>query len=304
MSATLINFPLALVVDGILSFIQSRFKNPAIVPSEYRWHTSDKCSKIRISGQYPIDNAKPGSVPSITVRRSGLQFANRAIDNASRAEPNTFENAVYQDWMDGTIDIMCEGEGSEASTLANFLAIEFQANRHDIVNVLQFIRHISYLDVGPEIIVDKNVEPRRYQVLLRLKVSVYLGWIKRSEDTIPFNKLAIRDIDSDCTWESDGGSLTIGESYIDDDSADFGLLLTNNPQLLEAELTKKWYYVMIGDSNRLYQVEEILTNHRLRLSDKDATDSIIPFNPIETKSGVSYKVLWNSVHIYIELPKV
>ena len=94
MATDMLNFPIALVVDGILSFIQNRFSKPEIVPATYRWNPDEKCSKIRISGTYAIDNQKPGSIPSITVRRSGFQFASRTIDNLAGADANVLTNST------------------------------------------------------------------------------------------------------------------------------------------------------------------------------------------------------------------
>jgi hypothetical protein len=303
MPSDLLNLPFGLVVDGFLSFIQSRFSNPEITPPAYRWNPDETQSRIRISSTYVIDNAKSGSIPSITVRRSGLQFASRVMDNLASADANVLTNAQYEDWADGTIDILCEaGSASEASSLANFLAIEIQANRKGIKYTLPFMRYISWADVGPETPVEQNVEVRRWQVFLRIKISVYLGWIKKEIDLDPFNKISITNISSENTWNSDSGTITPGQPYIVDNTADFGILKTNNPQLLSAELNKKWYYVLIGEDTRLYTIEEIINNHQIRLSDRDLNNSVIPFNPPEGLT-THYRIVWNTIHLKVELPK-
>lgn len=303
MPSDLLNLPFGLVVDGFLSFIQSRFSNPEITPPAYRWNPDETQSRIRISSTYVIDNAKSGGIPSITVRRSGLQFASRVMDNLASADANVLTNAQYEDWADGTIDMLCEaGSASEASSLANFLAIEIQANRKGIKYTLPFIRYISWADVGPETPVEQNVEVRRWQVFLRIKISVYLGWIKKEIDLTPFNKISITNISSDNTWESDTGIITPGQPYIVDNTADFGIFRINKPQLLVSELQKKWYYVLMEDNNRLYIIEEIINNHQIRLSDKDERNIVVPYNPSESKN-INYKIVWNTIHLKVEIPK-
>jgi hypothetical protein len=303
MPTDMLNLPFGLVVDGFLSFIQNRFSKPEITPPAYRWHPDETKSKIRISSIYVIDNAKAGSIPSITVRRSGLQFSLRGIDNLAKADANVFTNAEYEDWADGAIDIICEaGSASEASSLINFLAIEIQANRKAIKYTLPFLRYIAYSDVGPETPVEQNVEVRRWQVFLRIKISIYLGWIKKVETIDPFNKLNIKNISKDNTWESEHGVITKNQPYIYDNTADFGLLNTNHPQFLEAELYKKWYYVLIGDDSRLYTIEEVINNHQIRLSDKDNHNVVVPYNPSESLTTY-YRIVWNTIHLDIEIPK-
>ena len=303
MPSDLLHLPFALVVDGFLSFIQNRFLKPEITPPAYRWNPDDTQSRIRISGQYSIDNAKSGSIPSITVRRSGLRFANMGIDNLASADANVLTNAKYEDWADGSIDILCEsGVPSEASSLANFLAIEIQANRHGIKYTLPFVRFITYVGVGPEILVEQNAEPRRFQVMLTISVSIYMGWIKKEVAIDPFNKVSIRNISSENTWESSSGIITKNQPFIVDNTADFGLLNTNNPQLLSAELNMKWYYVLIGDDDRLYTVEEVINNHQIRLSDRDKNNNVVPYNPSSSLT-TKYRIVWNTIHLNVEIPK-
>jgi hypothetical protein len=301
MPTDLLNFPVGLVVDGITSFIQHRFSKPEITPPQYRWSSDDAQSRIRISAIYSIDNSKPGSIPSITVRRTSLSFASAGINNLAKADANVLTNAMYEDWMDGGIDILCEaGAASEASSLANYLAIEFQANRHSMKEVLPFLRHLEYMEIGPEMMAEQNVEPRRWQVYLRLKISVYIGWIKREGSIDKFNKFSLTDISPNNTWKSDEGIITKNEPYIKDNTADFGILKINNPQLLSAELNQKWYYVLIGDDQRLYTIEEIINNHQLRLSDKDQNDIVVPYNPSESFT-TNYRIVWNTIHLRVEI---
>ena len=303
MTTSALNFPVGLVVDGFCSFLQNRFSNPEVTPPTYRWNADDSQSRVRISGPYSTDNAKPGSIPSITVRRGTMQFAKRGIDNLKSADKNVLTNPIYEDWMDSSIDFLIEtGSASESSSLANFLAIEIQANRHYIREVLTFIRYISYMSIGPEVPVEQTgVTIRRWQVMLTFNVSVYIGWTRRSTEDEQFDKMSLRNVSSD-SWSSETGEIVAGEMYLTDNSADFGLLNTSNPQLLSSELQRKWYYVSIGDDPKLYTVEQIVNNHKLRLSDIDEKQNIIPYNP-ELSMMSSYKVLWNDIHLHFELPK-
>ena len=46
MATGLINFPLALVTDGLISYLQHVFSSPEHTPSEYRWNANDRSSRI------------------------------------------------------------------------------------------------------------------------------------------------------------------------------------------------------------------------------------------------------------------
>ncbi len=73
-----------------------------------------------------------------------------------------------------------------------------------------------------------------------------------------------------------------------------------------------WYYVSFEYENYevLYQVLEIVSSTELRLGLEVMRDSIdnprefTPFNPEESKVKVNYKLLWNSVHLSIEIPTI
>lgn len=307
MATTMLNFPIAVTVDALLSFLQHRFSKPEITPSAYRWSQDDRQSRIRISGSHAIDNEKPGSRPSITVERGSFSFAHRAIDNLQSADPNTFLNPKYKDWMDGSVNIICESRvASEASSLAQFIAMEVQANRHSIAKITKCIKDLTYLDIGPEEPRKGDVEIRTWRVVLRLRCSVYIGWIKTyNGPTIPFNKAEIIATHREDPYESDTGSTVQGTDTLADASADFGLTTSNDPQLLQAELDKKWYYVVFNaDTNQTkYVVDEIVDNNTLRLKYRQADGTLIPYEAPETVSGtVQYRLEWNSAHLHVVLP--
>jgi hypothetical protein len=71
---------------------------------------------------------------------------------------------------------------------------------------------------------------------------------------------------------------------------------------LSAELNNKWYYVLIGDDQRLYTIEEIVNNHQIRLSDTDKHDVVVPYNPPENRT-TPYRIVWNTIHFKVELPE-
>jgi hypothetical protein len=306
MATTMLNFPIAVAVDAFLSFIQHRFTKPEITPSAYRWNSDNRQSRIRISGSYVIDDEKPGSRPSITVERGTFTFAHRAIDNLQSAEPNTFLNPKYKDWMDGIINITCESRvASEASSLAQFLAMELQANRHSIAKITQCIKDFTYHDIGPEEPRRGDVETRTWRVVLRLRCSIYIGWVRNyAGSTVPFNKAELIAISPEDPYSSETGSTTQGSDLLVDTGADFGLLTTNDPQLLASELNKEWYYIVFeADTNATkLVVTEIIDNNTLRLKYRQADGTLIPYDAAETETGLQYRLEWNAAHMRIVLP--
>ena len=306
MATTMMNFPLALVVDAFLSFMHHRFSKPEITPAAYRWNADDRQSRIRISGTHSEDNEKPGSRPSITVDRGAFIFANRMIDNLTSADANTFLNPKYRDWMTGYVDIICESSvASEASSIANYLAYEFQANRKMLAKQTKFIKDLSYTDVSKEMMADADVTPRRWRVVLRIKVNIYIGWISRyNGPTIPFNKASVIATAVEDPYKSIIGSLVINQDLLTDTGANFGLLNTDDPQLLQAELDKDWYYIVFdSDTNKTkYIVSEIVDNNTLRLKYREDGGALVPYSASSTESGVKYSLEWNAPHLYIELP--
>lgn len=304
-TAEFTNFPLALIVDGILSYLQWAFGNPEIVPPEFRWDENDRSSRIRISAPFVIDNEKPMSAPYIVVERTGFTFANRAIDNQRSRSFPTGETDERVDWMDGGINITFgSGVASEASCLANIVALLLQSNRHGIASTLRFVRSLKYVSIGPEIPVVKYAEVHRWEVTLQLFVSIQFGWIVNQKDLEPWNSADIINTRQPSEMFSETGETTQGSDLLVDTSQDFGVLTTNDPQLLPAELSKKWYYIRFSDNenDQLYPIVEIVDNHTLRLVTHDANDSEVPWSASETATNLSYDLLWNHVHVHVKIP--
>lgn len=307
MPVPLLNFPIAAIVDGIISYIQFAFGNEEITPATYRWNQDTRATRIRIQGPFVIDNEKPMSAPFIVVERGTFVFQNRSIDNLKSADPNTFANKKYTDITDGYVNIICgSGVASEATSIANFLAILIQANRHGIINELKFLRDLHYIDMSPEVPVVKDTEVRRWEVTLRFATSIQLNWLKTFHEPEPaiFNKAGIYTLDPEPTTISGTGVISQGVDTIVDSTKDFGFLTSNDPQLLEQEFTRGWYYVRLDDneSDQLYTIVEIVDNHTLRLQTHDEDGDPVPWEAPESAIDVGYKILWNNLHVHMELP--
>ena len=297
------NFPLSVVADGLLSFLQWAFHNPDMIPPEYRWDSDDRVSKIRICAPFVIDNEKPMSAPFVVVERGAFSFANRIIDNLRSKDDPDATNTEYVDWMDGGVNITIgSGVASEASCLANIIALLIQSNRHHISAKLRFVRSLSYVGIGPEIPVVKYAEVHRWEVTLQLSASLQFGWIMTQKDLTKWNKADI--INQQEEMFSDQGAMTQGSDLFVDPTKDFGVLPTNDPQLLPAELAKKYYYIRLSDNEnaQLYPVSEIVDSHTLRLVTHNASDAEVPWTAPSTASNVEYDLLWNHVHIHVKIP--
>ena len=296
-------FPLPTIVDGILSFLQFSFANPDIIPPEYRWDEDDRASKIRICAPFVIDNEKPMSAPYIVVERSAFTFSNNVIDNLKSQDPITGENTEKVDWMNGGINITFgSGVATEASNLANLVAILIQSNRHGICSTLKFVRSLQYVGIGPEIPIVKYAEVHRWETTLQLTVSLQFGWIMKQIELDEWNSTDIINTDEGTSYDT--GQTTLGSDLLYDPDRDFGTLLTNDPQLLNAELQKGWYYIRFDDNanEQLYVIKEIVDNNTIRLATHDEDDNEVPWSATETATELGYKLLWNHVHIHVKIP--
>jgi len=305
MTVPLIHFPLSAIVDGALSYLHYIFANPEVTPPEYRWNTDDRQSKIRISAPFVVDNEKPMSAPFIVVERGPFTFSNSTINNVRSADANVFTNMKKVDWMDGPLNIICgSGVAGEASSLAHFVAIMLQADRTGIKETLGFVRDLHYVDISPEIPVFKDTEVKRWEVTLRVQFSLQFAWLKSDMDVTQWNKFSLRTVGEDSVAFSEAGKVKRGESYLIDSTKDFGLLVTNNPQLLEAELDKGWYYIKFADNanDQLYTITEIINNHTLKLQTHDEDDEPVDWVATKSESNLEYDLLWNTIHVHIELP--
>ncbi len=304
-SAQFTGLPLALIVDGLLSYLQWAFGNPEITPPEYRWNSDDRSSRIRISAPFVIDNEKPMSASFIVVERSAFTFANRIIDNQRERSFPTGEVDERVDWMDGGVNITFgSGVASEASSLANITALLLQSNRHGISSTLRFVRNLRYVGIGPEIPVVKYAEVHRWEVTLQIFISIQVGWIVNQKELEPWNSADIINARTPAEMISDNGQITQGSDLLVDTTQDFGIFTTNDPQLLPAELSKKWYYIRFSDNEnkQLYPIVEVVDNHTLRLVTHDENDSEVPWSAPETATDLSYNLLWNHVHVHVKIP--
>lgn len=305
MTAQFTNFPIAAIVDCLLSYLQFVFTNDEITPEGYRWNEDDLVSKIRISSPFVIDNEKPMSAPFIVVERGSFEFANRIIDNQKSGSPNPMEEKTFVDWADGTVNIICgSGVAKEASNLANFLAVMFQGNRHGIIKNSHFIRNLNYIGIGPEIPVVKDSEVRRWEVTLSLRVSLQIGWLHALREPTLWESAAIYTEKVPEEAYSDQGETTLGQDTLVDSTKNFGFLESNDPKLIETELNKGWYYVRFRDNvnDQLYTIVEIVDSNTLRLQTHDENNNPVPWEAPATATEKEYDLLWNSLNIHMELP--
>lgn len=303
MPVPLINFPLQSIVDGLISYLQFTFAKVDKVPPAYRWDPKDRASKIRISAPFVIDNEKPMSAPFIVVERGPFKFQNIAIDNLKSAQPNTFEGKRKDDIMDGSVNVICGASvASEASNLANFLAINFQADRHGIAGNMPFVRNLRYDTVGPEIPVVKDTEVRRWEVTLSLFVSMQIGWINILREPVQWNKVNLYGVNTGGEMHSDKGIVSEGNDILTDATQNFGILPTSDPQLLEKELAEGYYYIQFTGNSQIYPIAEIVDDNNLRLLSHDTDHSPVPYSAPESLTDVEYQLWWNCVHIRGEIP--
>lgn len=301
MATLLYNYPLIELSDGIISFLQYIFSKPNVTPAEFRWNSDERATKVFISGPFSISRQKVGQLPTITVARGPFTYENRVIDNHVASNPNVMTDPQYLDILTGPISLICEaGTGPEATGLASFCALELQAHRKDLALKMEFVHRITWVGISPETPVKEEAEIVRWQCSVTFNASVYTGWVRREIGGTRFNKAAIYDGYNG--WESAYGTITQGSDLLVDNSADFGFLTSNNPQLLQSEYDDKWYFVNLENGNKKYTVEELVNSKTLRLSQTDENGNQIPFNPSESKT-VSYKLMWNRIHVYSELPK-
>ena len=312
MPASMLNFPLANIVDALLSYTQHLFSNIELTPADYRWSADDRASKIRICAPFVIDNEKPMSAPFIVIERGGFEFEDRVMDNLKSADANTFLDPNYVTICNGMVNVTVgSGVASEASSIANFIALMYQADRHGIIKVVNFLRNLKHTSVGPEIAVIKDTEVRRWEVTVTLFISLQMGWISTLKDIGPvWNKFAMYGTETvDQSPLSSSGIISEGSDLLTDSTKHFGLLNTDDPQLLEQELAKGWYYIRfknIGNEepDQIYPVAEIVDERTLRLLTHDANNAPVAWSAPASLTNVEYDLYWNNIHLYVEVPKV
>jgi len=100
------------------------------------------------------------------------------------------------------------------------------------------------------------------------------------------------------------GIISIGTDTLVDTTQDFGYLNTNEPQLLEQELTRGWYYIRFKDNenDQLYTIIEIVDNNTLKLQTHDEDDNPVAWAATESATDVEYDLFWNHLNLHMELP--
>jgi len=300
------NFPVKAVVDCLLSYTRYLFEKNGITPGAYRFNDNEREQRIRISAPFSIDNEKPLSAPFIVIERGTFQFQNIGIDNFRGADANAFENPQYTDIADGIISVIVgSGTASEASNIANFLAMMYQADRHEIMANSKFIRNLNYIDISPEMPVMKGVEVRRWEVIIRLQASIQMAWIKKEMQPILWKSAAIYSVDGSTKVFSNQGIISNGESTLTDASQNFGFLSTNSPQFHQTDFDRGWYYVRFkeNENKQLYTITEVINSNTIKLQTHDEDNNPVDWVSDKTSIDVEYDLYWNSLHIYMEVPQ-
>ena len=304
------NFPLTKVVKGLISYTQFVFGSLDHVPSvKYLWNKEDRETKIRIQTPFAIDDERPMSQPFIVFKRGPFRFQNSMIDNLKASDANVFTNPEYVDIMDGTLHIICGSRSPvEAEGMAQFMAVLLQSNRHEIIKSenMEMLRNMNYLSISEQLPVFKDTQVTRWEITLSMDLSLQIGWFKRCADDpiVIWNKVDIKAIDEESRVDSDKGETTLSSDLLVDNTKNFGILNTNDPQLVEQQLNRGWYYIQFKEDTfkRLYKVVEIVDSVTLRLEDHDVNEDPIPFSAPTTDIDLEYTLFWNDVNLDIHIP--
>ena len=148
---------------------------------------------------------------------------------------------------------------------------------------------------------------------MRIFVSLQMGWIEVDREYSAWNKAGmygVKRID-DSNPTSEHGSITLDSDLFVDTTKDFGVYVTNDPQLLEKELAQGWYAIRFRstDNNnlyvtpdQLYTIVEIVDNHTLRLQTHDVDNNPVAWSAPATASDLVSDLTWTHMHLKIEIP--
>ena len=143
-----------------------------MTPGEYRWNSDERATKIFIGGPFSYSRQNVGSLPTVTVARGPFTYENRTINNYKGAEDITFNNEEKVDILTGPITIICEaGAGDEATSLAQYIMTEIQANRHNIKKHMKFLHRIVWVGITPEQPTKEEAEISRWQCSVTSTIS-------------------------------------------------------------------------------------------------------------------------------------
>jgi hypothetical protein len=301
------NFPITKVVAGLISYTQYVFGSPEHVEPDYRWNEDDRQTKIRISAPFAIDDERPMSQPFIVFKRGQFTFMNNMVDDVKTAEPNTFENMEKVVIANGNLNIICGSRSAvEATGLAQFMSILLQANRHNIAgnSNMEILRNLNHVAISDEMPVFKDAQVTRWEVNLNVFLSLQFGWFERLIDPVLWTKIDIKNVDESRRVESDEGITSSGSDLLVDPSKDFGFLNTNDPQFLQQDFDRGWYYIQFKDNQykQLYKIVEVVNPTTLRLVTHDANELEVPWSSPSSETDVEYTLFWNSVHLHVRVP--
>lgn len=306
MPAILSNAPIATVVDSIVVYLQQTFSDPKKVPKEYLWDDNPSRSSISISSSFPENDDTPERVPSITVDRSALSFPRIAVNDEKSVSANTFETEEKVVTCDGglNVTITC-GSASEASSMANFLAIMFISDAPAIKTVVSFIRRFRPVGVSAEMPVKRSAEVERWQVVLSIEVGIQIGWFRDYEEAPEkWKRMELVAVSKVHAFESAYGSVFAGSSSLKDFEAKFGFENDSNPKLIESELNGGWYHVIFEGSPQRYKVVSLKSENEIQLQAVDSDNNPVPFNPLVNGINKKYKIVWNDIHLAVNIPTV
>lgn len=296
MAANLQNYPVVNVINILVDFLRYIFTQTGLTPTDWRYNDDDKKTRILIRGGFGAMDEIPGMIPEIVVVRNTFGFSNSLMNNLGQADANTFSNVQKIDWMVGSVDVICCSRSqNEADCLASFVSLMIHEHRHQIIQLSQFIKQISYSSMGPATPGEQqDVEMRRWLTTVRFNVELKMKWVSVEPDEVQFDQIDLYTRQNGNAYEMEAGTIDAGSAYLVDETADFGLEFTNGQQLNEVELQQGWYYVFFGDLTTRFKIKSIIDNHTLHLVYSDhQTDTDVD---LEEASTEPYKIVWNQAH--------
>jgi len=294
------NFPIVNVQKLMCAYFQAMFQAPNVVPLQWRYSDDPTKSKINIRAGFGEDIVSE-SAPSIIVARGTFSVDNTFMNKFFSAKANDFSDPKFLDTMNGSLDIICSSlSANEADCIASFISLMICADRHQLINNIPWVSAIVPQAIGPCTAAKQDAKTRRWITTLRLAVMLKVSWQTtyhedRPEFATVWSKMDVYSADLGNSFASTG-ALAPAATVLTDASANFGLLNTNTPQIMEKELSEGFYYVFFKNLEHKFIVKSIVDTHTLELMNSDGTPASIP-------AGVSgdYKLVWNDKHFVVRL---
>jgi hypothetical protein len=314
MAAYLEKLPLTLTVDAIISFLRYVFSNENLAPANYRFvedierTEGTRKTEIKISAQMPINDEKNISTPNVVVVRGAYQKNTSINENLANGSENTFSTMKQLLVYDGIITIMVNSNhASEATNLATFITLMIEANKRSIIEATKFIRFLDGRSISEEMPSEPAPNVTRWTVVINFFTSIYLAvWYREIEGENLFEKVSVRSISERRSASGTAGSITATKNTMTDLTKSFGFTDDSDPKFNKKEFDKKWYYLKFEKDVYYYIITKIADDdkHTLELSMVGENGQLVDFEASESLKNLNYEILWNSNHIYVNVPKL